>query len=235
MISVDLHLHTCHSHDCATPVERVIGGARRANLDCVAITDHNTIEGALQLRASGELRVIVGEEIGTSEGELIGLFLIEPVPKGLSPLETIARIKEQGGLVCIPHPFGRKRVSANLELGAWRDGRFVPSRDVVRANRILNEDVLSRVDLIEAVNSRTFFRNSWTAASRLAEACGLSVTAGSDAHTVREIGRSRVEMPDFTDAESFLKAIADARPFGVRSSLLIHFASMYARVVRDKC
>ncbi len=235
MISVDLHLHTCHSYDCATSLADVVRGARRAGLDCVAVTDHNTIDGALKLRASGDIRVIVGEEVGTAEGELLGLFLREPIPRGLTALETIQHIRGQGGLVCIPHPFGRRRFSPRTEVGAIDDGRVRLSKAVRRASRLLSEEVLERVDMLETINSRTLFKGTWSAIGRLAELYNLPVTAGSDAHTVREIGRSRVQMPDFSDAESFLAALRDARPSGVHSSVFIHFASMYARLSRGKC
>ncbi len=235
MISVDLHLHTCHSFDCATTIDEVVRRSQRAGLDCVAVTDHNTIEGALRMRESTDLRIIVGEEVGTSEGELLGLFLSEPVPRGLTALETIARIKEQGGLVCIPHPLGRRRFHATSEVGSVVDGHVTLSRSVRRANRLLTDDVLKRVDMLETINSRTPFKGTWRAIGRLADLYGLPVTAGSDSHTAREIGRARVVMPDFTDAASFLAALRDARPSGVTSSVLIHFASMYARLSRRPC
>ncbi len=235
MISVDLHLHTCHSFDCATPLDEVVHASQRSGLDCVAVTDHNTIEGALRLRESTDLRIIVGQEVGTSDGELIGLFLSEPVPRGLTAIETIARIKEQGGLVCIPHPLGRRRFHANSKVGSIENGQVTLSRAVRRANRLLTDDVLTRVDMLETINSRTPFKGTWRAISRLADLYGLPVTAGSDSHTAREIGRARVVMPDFTDAASFLAAIRDARPSGETSSLFIHFASMYARLSRRLC
>ena len=98
MISVDLHLHTCCSYDCATPLREVVRASRRAGLDCVAVTDHNTVRGALRLRDAGEFRVIVGEEVSTTDGEMLGFFLSESVPRGLSPLETIAEsAREQLG------------------------------------------------------------------------------------------------------------------------------------------
>ncbi len=235
MIAVDLHLHTCHSYDCATSLNDVVTGAQRAGLDCLAVTDHNTIAGALKLRDAGEFRVIVGEEIGTADGEIIGLFISELVPPGLSALETIDRVKDQGGLVCIPHPFGRRYFSPSTELGANEDGRIRLSKAVRRTSRLLTEEVLERVDMLEAINSRTVFKSTWTAIGKLANLYGLPVSAGSDAHTVREIGRSRVLMPDFTDARSFLEALRKGQPSGIASSLFIHFGSIYARISRKPC
>lgn len=235
MISADLHVHTCYSYDCGTPLNEIIRGCLKSGVDCIAVTDHNTIAGALQLRDSQALRVIVGEEISTTHGELLGLFLTEPVPRGLTPLETIERIKQQGGLVCIPHPLGRRPFPASGEIGEMRNGNFVPSPRATRANRLLTEDVLSKVDLIEAINSRSPFPSTWRAVSRLVELSGIPATAGSDAHTAREIGRARVLMNDFTDATDFLTAIRTSSLSGSRSSAFIHFASMYAKLRRRKC
>lgn len=235
MITVDLHLHTCHSYDCATPLEKFGRAARDAGLNCVAVTDHNTIDGALRLRDSGVVRVIVGEEIGTQQGELLGLFLEEAVPPGLSAVESIERVKGQGGLVCIPHPLGRRRFAARSPVGVNEDGRVRISRAVRRASPLLTEEVLERVDMLEAINSRTPFRSTWNAGQRLADLYGLPVTAGSDAHTVREIGRSRVTMPDFCDAQSFLSSVRLGTLNGTPSSVFIHFGSMYARLLKTRC
>ncbi len=235
MINVDFHLHTCHSYDCATTLADFSRAVRTAGLDCVAVTDHNTIDGALRLRDSGEIRVIVGQEVGTREGELIGLFLEKVIPAGLSAEESIGRIKDQGGLVCIPHPFGRRRFKAEWEVGHCEDGQVRLSNQVRRASRLLTEEGLERIDMLEAVNSRTRFRGTWDAVGRLAQLYGLPLTAGSDAHTVREIGRSRVEMPDFCNTQSFINSLREGRLTGTPSSIFIHFGSMYARLSKLRC
>jgi len=235
VISVDLHLHTCHSYDSATPLQDIVRGCRRAGIDCVAVTDHNTIAGALKLRDAGDIRVIVGEEISTTAGELLGLFLTEPIPHGLSATDTIERVQAQGGLVCIPHPLGRKPFSHTTDMGNTHEGQYVPSVYVTRANRLLTAEVISRVDMLEVINSRTMFGRTWAATRKLAELCHLPLTAGSDAHTAAEIGHARVQMPDFTDAHSFLAALQEARPSGVRSSAFVHFASMYAKLRSKPC
>jgi hypothetical protein len=235
VISVDLHVHTCYSYDSATRIADVVGGCNRAGIDCVAITDHNTITGALKLRDSGKIRVIVGEEISTTAGELLGLFLTEPITPGLPALATIELVHAQGGLVCIPHPLGRKPFSSRSEMGSIQNGRYVPSARVTRANRLLTDETIRGVDMIEVVNSRTQFSTTWAATRRLAELCRLPVTAGSDAHTAAELGHAGVRMPDFTDAQSFLIALHEGQPFGVRSSVTVHFASMYAKLRRRAC
>ena len=235
MISVDLHLHTCYSYDCATPLNEVAEACRRAGLDCVAVTDHNTITGALRLRDIDRVRVIIGEEISTTAGELIGLFLTEPVPWALSPIETIDRIHSQGGLACIPHPLGRRPFSPVGDMGHSRNGWYVPSERVSHVSGLLTEQVLARVDLIEVINCRTPFARTWQSVRRLVDLCGLPATAGSDAHTSAEIGGARVVMGDFTDAQSFMAEIRLAQVSGVRSSVFVHFASMYAKLRKRPC
>jgi len=235
VISADLHLHTCYSHDCATQLKDVVRRCREAGLDCVAVTDHNTIAGALRLRDSGEFRVIVGEEISTGEGEMLGLFLTEAIPRGLTALDTIERVQAQGGLTCIPHPLGRRPFFSSGEMGFRCDGRFKPAPGLKHANKLLTEDVLARVDMLEAINSRTPFSSTWDAMRRLVEVCGLPATAGSDAHSAQEIGHARVVMDDFHDAQSFLAAIRDGQVSGSRSSHLVHFQSIRARLRRRAC
>ena len=235
MTRVDLHVHTCCSPDCNTSLELVASSCERAGIDCIAVTDHNTIAGALELQAAGRVRVIVGEEIGTASGELLGLFLREPVPAGLSPLETIRRVKEQGGLVCIPHPFSRWPFPSRQPMGAGNGDGFLPSEALRKRNALLTREVLTQVDMVEVMNARTPFADNWVACQLLASMCGLIPTAGSDAHTAREIGRATIEMPDFSDAESFLAAMRHAQLSGVRSSMFVHFASMYAKLRRKSC
>ena len=109
LIDVDLHMHTDHSYDCATPVEVLLAEARTRGLGAIAVTDHNEISGALEARAKANgVKVIVGEEVKTKEqGEVIGLFIEEKIPRGMTLQETIAEIKRQGGIVYVPHPFDR--------------------------------------------------------------------------------------------------------------------------------
>ncbi len=210
MLRADLHVHTCYSMDCRTPLELVIARCLKAGINCLAIADHNTIAGALKLKEMAPFKVIVAEEILTSAGELMALFLTEEVPKGLSPEETIARIRGQGGLVGIPHPFGRS-----------------PRQNF---SKLLSEGILPQVDIIEVFNSRTLFPSSSAKAWRLVRAHGLAASAGSDAHTVGEIGRAYVEMPEFNGPDDFLNCLSQGRVFGQRSNPLIHFASTWAKI-----
>ena len=210
MIKADLHIHTCYSIDCLTPVERIVDRCLEIGINCIAVADHNTIAGALKLREIAPFKVIVAEEILTPVGEIMGLFLSEEVAQGLSPQETISQIRSQEGLVGIPHPFGRSL--------PWN------------TNPLTAAEILSQVDIIEAFNSRTPFSKSNARARKLAKEQGKAASAGSDAHTLGEIGRTYVEMPEFDGPDGFLNSLAQGKIFGQKSSYLVHFASTWARI-----
>jgi predicted metal-dependent phosphoesterase TrpH len=210
LIKADLHVHTCYSIDCLAPLEQIVRRCIKLGINCIAVADHNTIAGALKLSEIAPFRVIVAEEVLTPLGEIMGLFLNEAVPRGLSPKETISRIRSQGGLVAIPHPFGRSL--------PWA------------ANALTSAEVLSQVDIIETFNSRTPFSSSIAKAQELAKEQRKVASAGSDAHTLGEIGRAYVEMPEFEGPDDFLKSLAQGKIFGQKSSYLAHFASTWARI-----
>jgi predicted metal-dependent phosphoesterase TrpH len=208
---VDLHAHTVYSKDCLTPPAKLIAQARARGLDKIAVTEHNNLAGA---RAAKELApdlVIVGEEIMTTHGEIIAYFVQEEVPRGLSPEEAIARLRGQGAVISIPHPLDSLRRSA---IGL----------DQVQA-------ILHLVDALEVRNARCVRAADNVAAAELAAGHGKLITAGSDAHTLFEVGRCYVELPPFEDnAASFKTALAEARPCGVESPFWPHLASTYAKV-----
>lgn len=183
---------------------------RQRGLDKVAITDHNTIAGALALREMAPELVIVGEEIRTSAGELIAYFLEEEVPRGLSPQETIARIRAQEGVVAVPHPLDCLR------------------REAMRRAHLL--EIIEQVDALEAFNARTTFPADNRRAEALARQRGLLVTAGSDAHSIYEIGRAYIEMPPFNSKEEFMQGLAQGQIVGRLSAPWIHFTSLYAKL-----
>ena len=196
--------------DCLSPLEQIVQRCLEVGINCIAVADHNTIAGALKLKEFAPFEVITAEEVLTPVGEIMGLFLSEAVPRGLSPQETISRIRSQGGLVGIPHPFGRSL--------PWN------------VNPLISTEILSQVDIIETFNSRTPFSNSNVKAWKLAREHGKATSAGSDAHTLGEIGRAYVEMPEFDGPEDFLNSLAHGKIFGQKSSYLAHFASTWAKI-----
>ncbi|MFW6125922.1 MAG: PHP-associated domain-containing protein [Chloroflexota bacterium] len=212
MLKADLHIHTGYSPDCATPLQRIVSRCTELGINCIGITDHNTIAGALDMKRLAPFKVIVGEEIDTTEGEVIGYFLTEEVPKGLTPEETVRRIKKQGGLVCIPHPFDSFRFSA------------------IRPPAL--ERLLSSIDIIEVLNARLLLRRHVDRARRFAEAHGFLVSAGSDAHTLIEVGNAYVEMPEFDGKNEFLSGLAQGRIGGGLSSPFVHARSNWAKLGR---
>ncbi len=204
---LDLHIHTNRSPDSLMTPEEVICTAQLRGLDGLAFTDHNTIEGALAARdlAPDSFTVIVGEEVATSQGEIIGLFLERPIRKRMSPEETIAAIREQGGIVYVPHPVDRLRHEA--------------------MGRAVLERVAHQVDALEVFNSRVLIQADNVLARRLAEQYGLAMGAGSDSHLPYEIGRAYVEIEPFDSPQAFLAALRRARVVGRMTTPLIHFAT----------
>jgi glycosyltransferase involved in cell wall biosynthesis len=191
MVDVDLHMHTDHSFDCATPVEVLLAEARARGLGAIAITDHNEVSGAHEARAKADgVRVIVGEEVKTADqGEVIGLFIEEKIPRGMSLQETIAEIKRQGGLVYVPHPFDRLHSVPDYE-------------------HLL--DVLDSVDAIEVFNPRVAISEFNDEAVRFAAKYRIPAGAGSDAHVPQGLGSVRIRMRDFEGPEEFLESLRDA-------------------------
>ncbi len=191
LIDVDLHMHTDHSYDCATPVEVLLAEARTRGLGAIAITDHNEISGALEAQGKTDgLEVIVGEEVKTaSQGEVIGLFLQDKIPRGMSLADTIAEIKRQGGLVYVPHPFDRLHSVPDYE-------------------HLL--DVLDDVDAIEIFNPRVAISEFNDEALRFAAKYRIPAGAGSDAHVPQGLGSVRIRMREFNGPEEFLESLRDA-------------------------
>ncbi|MDX6672061.1 MAG: hypothetical protein QOI91_2424, partial [Solirubrobacteraceae bacterium] len=201
VIDVDLHMHTDHSHDCATPVDVLLSTARERGLGAIAVTDHNEISGALEAAARADgVKVIVAEEVKTAhQGEVIGLFLREKIPKGLSLQETIAEIKRQGGLVYVPHPFDRLHSVPDYE-------------------HLL--DVLDDVDAIEVFNPRIAFKPFNEEAVRFAAKYRIVAGAGSDSHVAAGLGSVRIRMRDFDGPQEFLESLREADIITKPTSLL---------------
>jgi hypothetical protein len=193
LIDVDLHMHTDHSHDCATPVEVLLAAAKDQGLGAIAVTDHNEISGALEARekaAAAGVKVIVAEEVKTAEqGEVIGLFLGEKIPRGLSMAETVTEIKRQGGLVYVPHPFDRMHAVPDYE-------HLLP--------------ILDDVDAIEVFNPRVAIGAFNEEAARFAAKYRIPAGAGSDSHVAQGLGSVRIRMRDFEGPREFLQSLRDA-------------------------
>ena len=186
---VDLHLHSRYSHDSSTTLEALIERARECRLERIALTDHNTAEGALKLAEIAPTLAIVGEEAKTREGEVIGLFITRRIPPFLRPEETMDLIHEMGGLVYVPHPLDRNRA------------HFSPERLVQLAPRI---------DIVEVYNPWAEVAANEAAAALAAE-LGKVTATGSDSHGVAEMGRSWMEMDEFEGPADFLDKLSRAR------------------------
>jgi predicted metal-dependent phosphoesterase TrpH len=194
-VRVDLHSHTMWSGDSTTTPDELVECVAASGIDVLCITDHNAIKGAHQLADQLPCRVVVGEELKTHAGEIIGLFLTERIPQGIPPVEAAQNIRDQGGVVYIPHPFD-------------------PLRNNLRED-VLDELVgLGLVDGIEVLNGKTSLQSLNRRAAEYAVEHDLAPGAGSDAHVAEAIGAVYHEMPDFDGPESFLVAMRSGRAVG---------------------
>jgi hypothetical protein len=203
LIDVDLHMHTDHSGDCATPVEVLLATAAEQGLGAIAVTDHNEISGALEAQAQAAaagVKVIVGEEVKTDgQGEVIGLFIKEKIARGMTLAETIAEIRRQGGLVYVPHPFDRMHSVPDYE-------HLLP--------------VVEQIDAIEVFNPRVAIAGFNDEAARFASKYRITAGAGSDSHVAQGLGSVRIRMRDFDGPQEFLQSLREAQILTRPSSLL---------------
>ncbi len=204
-IDVDLHMHTDHSYDCATPVEVLLASARERGLGAIAVTDHNEISGAIAARehareANVGVKVIVGEEVKTADqGEVIGLFIEELIPRGMTLAQTVAEIRRQGGVVYVPHPFDRLHSVPDYE-------------------HLLS--IVGEVDAIEVFNPRVAIGAFNDEAARFAAKYRIVAAAGSDSHVAQGLGSVRNRMRDFDGPAEFLQSLRDAEIHTRPTSLL---------------
>jgi predicted metal-dependent phosphoesterase TrpH len=207
---LDLHLHTRDSWDSLSDPEQVLTHGLERGLDRIAITDHNRIEVALEMAARHPEHVIPGEEVRTREGvDLIGLYLREEIPEGTPADEACRRIRAQGGVVYLPHPFAP---------GKGASGRHA-------------ERLAPQVHVVEVFNARLRSDVRNVRAAELAARHGLPGGAGSDAHTVGEVGSTWVEVPEHANRpEALLEAITRARIHGRRAPLRVFLGSNWAKV-----
>jgi len=193
-IHCDLHMHTDHSPDCATPAELLLQTAKEQGLGAIAITDHNEISGALEAQEIaariGGIKVILAEEVKTAhEGEVIGLFLSERIDRGMSMAETIAEIRRQGGLVYVPHPFDRLHSVPDYE-------------------NLL--EVVDEIDILEVFNPRVTLSAFNEEAVRFARKYSIVPGAGSDSHVAKGLGSVKIRLRDFDGPQEFLESMREA-------------------------
>ncbi|MFC2025383.1 PHP-associated domain-containing protein [Chloroflexota bacterium] len=212
LLKADLHIHTKYSMDCDTSLEEIISRCQETGINCIAVADHNAVEGALKMQSLAPFPVIAAEEILTPNGEIMGMFLKEHIPSGISIEEAISRIKAQDGLVCLPHPFG-------------------PVRGI-RLNGKRLEELMTQLDVIEVFNARSPLLRYSTKAQTYAKKYNIPETAGSDAHTLGEIGNTYIEIPEFTSKDDFLQALRKGRIHRHQASHLVHFNSTWAKLKR---
>jgi predicted metal-dependent phosphoesterase TrpH/glycosyltransferase involved in cell wall biosynthesis len=200
-ILCDLHMHTDHSPDCATPVDVLLATAKRRGLGAIAITDHNEISGAIEARERADgIKVIVSEEVKTAhEGEVIGLFIEDKIPRGMSMRETIDAIHAQGGLAYVPHPFDRLHAVPDYE-------------------HLLK--VVDSIDILEVFNARVAVPGFNEEAARFAAKYRVVAGAGSDSHVPQGLGTVKIRMRDFNGPEEFLESLRDADILHKRKSLI---------------
>jgi predicted metal-dependent phosphoesterase TrpH len=218
LLKADLHIHSRYSMDCSTQLEKIIKRCQKLKIDCIAIADHGTAEGGLEMQKIAPFKVIVAEEILTTQGEIMGMFLKETIPSGITPQEAIKRIREQGALVNIPHPFETIRGSA------------------LKDNTI--DEIAEDIDLMEVLNSRSPFPANTNKAKAFAQQHNIPGGAGSDAHIIAEIGNAYIEIPDFNTPAEFLKSVAQGKIYGKRSNIFVHvpttLARLKAKIIRRK-
>jgi len=196
-VRVDMHMHTMWSGDATTTPDELREAIAESRIDVLCITDHNAINGAVKLADELSCRVIVGEEIRCGPGEIIGLFLRDRVPLGLKAREAVERIKAQGGLVYIPHPFD-------------------PMRHCLHEDALYDLGRAGAIDAVEVLNAKVSLSSLNRRAAEFAAEFDLPGGAGSDAHEPSALGAAFVEMPDFDDGDpqSFLASLRLGRAVG---------------------
>jgi predicted metal-dependent phosphoesterase TrpH len=209
-VRVEFHCHTIYSADSLTSIDKLLADCEKKGIDRLAITDHNSVAGAYRAYQLDHQRVIIGEEIKTTQGELLAFFVKEQVPKGLTPGEAIRRLRQQGAFISVSHPFDTARN------GAWEKSALA--------------EIASQVDAIEVFNSRCAGSMPNQAARIFAAENHLGGTVGSDAHILWEVGRATLMLNDFYDANELRQALEQAEPRLSYSPYWVHFASTWARL-----
>ncbi len=212
LVRVELHAHTAFSKDCLVAPKELVQACIKKGIHRIAITDHNEIEGAFVAKAYDPGRVIVSEEIETTRGELIGYFMTEWVPPHLEPMDAIERLRAQGAVISVPHPFDTVRGQH------WTEAELL--------------EIVPHIHAIETFNARCLSHKPNRLAADFARRHGLLETVGSDAHSRWEVGRAALEMPVFNDARGFLEALKDAQAHTQLSPAFVHLFSRYAVLIK---
>jgi hypothetical protein len=212
-ILLEFHCHTSASKDSLTSPESLVESCRRKGIDRVVVTDHNTIAGAQAAQALDPECVIVGEEIMTTRGEILAAFVMEEIPAGLSPQETIRRLRGQGAFISVSHPFDE-----------WRQGGW-------RLDDLL--EILPLVDAIEGFNSRCMLPRFNARAMEFAREHGIPITVGSDAHAAFELGRSTLTLPPFEGPDGLRAVIRRGIAKTRGSPPWFHLTSRYASILKE--
>lgn len=211
MLTLEFHCHSIFSKDSLTTPLKLVQAARRKGIDRLVLTDHNTIRGAIEAKKIDPELVIIGEEIMTSQGEILAAFVCEEIPAKLQPREAIRRLRAQGAFISVSHPFDERR--------GWK------LEDLL--------EIAPLVDAIEVFNARCFSNSYNQLAAEFAREHHLLGTTGSDAHTLRELGRAvSVLEQDFHNAETLKSALQTAEVRTKLSSPLIHATSRFAVTVK---
>jgi hypothetical protein len=197
VFKVDLHTHSVASPDGGISANQYAHALATGLLDVIAVTDHDQIDFALRLQGELGDRIIVGEEIMTNSGEIVGLHLTSHIKPGLSPLETVKQIKEQNGVVYIPHPFETVR-------------KGLPA-DVL-------EELVDYIDIIEVCNGRAFLQNRHTKSAIFAKLHRLRAAASSDAHGIKGPGKTYNQTKEIPTRETLLSVIAASTPIATHPS-----------------
>jgi predicted metal-dependent phosphoesterase TrpH len=212
LLRTEFHCHTIYSGDSLTKPEALIRTARRKGLHRVIVTDHNSIAGALVAQKIDPDLIIVGEEIRTTRGEILAAYVTEHIPAGLTPEETIRRLRDQGAFISVSHPYDV------LRSGHWEEPYLL--------------NITPFVDAIETFNARCMRAEYNRQASDFAREHGLAGTVGSDAHAAFELGRAHLALPPFEGGDGLRLVIRQGQPITRLSSPLVHLTSRYATIAK---
>ncbi len=212
-VRVELHVHTRYSKDSLVDIQRLLGHCRKIGIDRIAITDHNEIDGAVEAYQVAPDRVIIGEEIQTTQGELLGYFLRERIPPGLEPMDAIRQLRGQGAVISVAHPLDTVRSQH------WTLDEL--------------EKITPYIDAIETYNARCLTEEPNQQAAIFARDHDLLATVGSDAHSLLEIGQASLWMAPFDGPDSFRVGLKTAEMKTRLSPAFVHLFSRFA-VYRKK-